>query len=79
MSWYVGEELIDFLEMLLDNARPAQDPYLVQASDDQRALPRAGLLAHRAQALARAGDTAGADRVFDRFRAIWEHEALWPE
>jgi spermidine synthase len=81
-AWFVGMELIDFLEELLATAppaAPAEDPYLQQASGNQLALPRAGLLAHRAQALAQAGDTAGAERIFGDFQSIWEREALWTD
>ncbi len=79
LSWFVDDALMEFVESLLDLAPSAADPYLENLSAAQRDLPRAGLIAHRAQALAQGGDVAGAERIFGAFRDIWEREALWPE
>ena len=59
-SWFVGDELIDFMDALLQAVPPERDAYLQKLPEREFMFVRAGLILHRAGVLKEAGHRAAA-------------------
>lgn len=72
-------ELMKFLQLLQQTAPVQGDPFLAAIPETHRVLSRAGLDLHTSIVLRSLGDKTQSTQAFDRFRHVWEDEALWPE
>jgi spermidine synthase len=67
-SWFVGNDLIDFMDALLQAAPPERDAYLQKLPEREFAFVRAGLTLHRAGVLKEAGHRAAAEEAFALYK-----------
>jgi len=66
-EWFVGRELVTFLEELHRRVPPDEDPFLARLTAEQRRYVRAGLAYHRGSVLRHEGRERAARREFRRF------------
>lgn len=67
-SWFVGDELIDFMDALLQAVPPERDAYLQKLPEREFTFVRAGLILHRAGVLKEAGHKAAAEEAFALYK-----------
>jgi spermidine synthase len=69
-SWFLGDELVAFLEELQARVPLDHDLYLADLTPHDRTYPRAGLLVQKGRSLKQAGKTAEAAAVETELRAL---------
>jgi spermidine synthase len=69
-NWFVGQELLHFLELGLKHSPPEHDPYLQRNTPRAQQHVQAGLYFYRAQILGMAGEDAIAQQVLGQFMNI---------
>jgi spermidine synthase len=65
--WFVGRELLGFLDQLMTASPPETDPYLKTLAAPEIGVVRGGLSLHRARVLRAAGDEEGAWEAMREF------------
>ena len=70
VSWFVGENLITFMETVLRSVPPERDPYLQALPHREHAVVQAGLSLHRARVLKKAGKISEAEEALAHYRHI---------
>ncbi|MHC4503803.1 MAG: fused MFS/spermidine synthase [Planctomycetota bacterium] len=71
VSWFVGEELLPFLEAVQKACPPETDPVLANRSPPDRRLARAGLSLYKARLHSLAGTREEAERAWKDFVRDW--------
>lgn len=70
-GWFVGGELIRFLDQLLTAAPPEEDPYLRAFAPAEAAAVRAGLHLYASQVLDKIGDHERAWKAMEEFERLY--------
>ncbi len=71
-TWFVGLDLMSFMQKLLEITPPEQDAYLQQIPQREWRMVRAGLSLHRARVLKQTNDLIAAEEELSRYRRAVE-------